>query len=205
MNDVFSKVMKKFLDEGNIIDGSIPQIIGCSSINSLKNRGGNKCLFLSGSILKNTIINFYETEGDLKIAENCYIDSYFGIGKGCSVNIKSGTVFNGHAAIKLGESTNLTIGENCLIAPGLYMSTTDWHTIIDIETQERINKAKDISIGNHVWIAQDVKILKGAVIGHDSVIGAGSVVVGHIPSNVVAAGVPARIVKTGITWKRELI
>lgn len=116
-----------------------------------------------------------------------------------------GTVFNGHAVVKLSEQTNVTIGKDCLFASGLYMTTTDWHSIIDIESGKRINPSKSISIGDHVWLAEDVKILKGAMIGHDSIIGAGSVVTGYIPSNVVAVGVPARIIKTGVTWKRELI
>jgi maltose O-acetyltransferase len=46
-----------------------------------------------------------------------------------------------------------------------------------------------------VWIGMGSLVLKGASVGDNSIIGAGSVVVGHIPANVIAAGVPARVVR----------
>jgi len=54
----------------------------------------------------------------------------------------------------------------------------------------------DIVIGNHVWIGANVIVLPSVSVGENCVIGAGSVVATSIPPNSVAAGNPARIIKT---------
>lgn len=52
-----------------------------------------------------------------------------------------------------------------------------------------------IKVGNNVWIGAGSTILAGAEIGDNTVIGAGSVVTRSIPSNVVAVGVPCRVLR----------
>jgi acetyltransferase-like isoleucine patch superfamily enzyme len=52
-----------------------------------------------------------------------------------------------------------------------------------------------IIIGNNVWIGSNSTILPGVVIGDNSIIGAGSVVTKNVPSNVIVAGVPAKVIK----------
>lgn len=197
--------VKDFLQMGNIIEGEMPKVGGGVGIESLKKKSGNKCLFGKENKLKRTTLNFYETGGLFSTGDNCSIDAYFGIGEGCSVIVGDRVVFNGHATIKLAEKTRITIGNDSMFADGLHMTTTDWHSIIDVESGERLNPSKDITIGDRVWVAEDVRILKGVTIGHDSIIGAGSVVTKNVPNNVIVAGNPARIIKTGITWKKELI
>ena len=51
------------------------------------------------------------------------------------------------------------------------------------------------TIGNNVWIGANVTVLPGVSIGSDTVIGAGSVVNHDIPSGVIAAGVPCRVIR----------
>lgn len=69
--------------------------------------------------------------------------------------------------------------------------------------------SKKIVIGSNCWIASNVVICAGAVIGHDCVIGAGSVVTGHIPDGYIAYGVPAKPIRKitdedSIYLKKEL-
>ena len=60
-----------------------------------------------------------------------------------------------------------------------------------------LNKSKGIiNIGNNVWIADNVTLLSGVSIGDGAVIGAGAVVTKDIPAYSVAAGVPAKVIKT---------
>ncbi|WP_375407949.1 acyltransferase, partial [uncultured Methylobacterium sp.] len=68
-------------------------------------------------------------------------------------------------------------------------------------TGDRVNPAADIAIGDHVWAAADVTILRNAVIGRDSIVGMRSVVRDAFPPNVSLAGIPARVVRTGVTWE----
>ena len=52
-----------------------------------------------------------------------------------------------------------------------------------------------IKIGNNVWIGDKVSILKGVTIGDNVIIAANAVVTKDIPSNVVAGGIPAKVIK----------
>ena len=54
---------------------------------------------------------------------------------------------------------------------------------------------KEVIIEENVWIGEKAIVLKGSKIGKNSIIGAGSVVNGVVPENVVFAGNPAREVK----------
>ena len=67
-----------------------------------------------------------------------------------------------------------------------------------LDAQERITGGlipKEIHVGNRVWIGGNTTILAGVTIGDESVIGAGSVVTRDIPSGVVAAGNPCRVLR----------
>ena len=74
------------------------------------------------------------------------------------------------------------------------------------EHGEKVNPAKDVTIGDRVWIGYGATILKGSVIENDSIIGTQSVVTGkHIPEGSIAAGNPVKILKQGFHWGREKI
>lgn len=59
---------------------------------------------------------------------------------------------------------------------------------------------RPVSIGDHVWIGAGVTVL-GAAIGDGAVVGAGSVVVSDVPSKVLVAGNPARIIGKNVSFK----
>lgn len=63
--------------------------------------------------------------------------------------------------------------------------------------------ARPIVIGNDVWIGAGSTILAGVTIGDHTVIGAGSVVKHDIPANVVAVGVPCRVMRQITEADRE--
>jgi acetyltransferase-like isoleucine patch superfamily enzyme len=84
------------------------------------------------------------------------------------------------------------------------MNTSDFHSIIDKNTNLRINIPQNIIIHDNVWIGFNTRINKGAVIGEHSVVATAAIVPGkHYHSNVILAGVPAKIIKENITWSRE--
>jgi acetyltransferase-like isoleucine patch superfamily enzyme len=86
-----------------------------------------------------------------------------------------GQLFNGHFNFMLHEPSAIKIGSDCLWGSGELL-TSDCHSILDLSTKARINPAKDITIGNRVWLGAPVKVLKGATIGNDTVIASGSIV-----------------------------
>lgn len=89
-------------------------------------------------------------------------------------------------------SQNVTIGKNVRISPYTLILDDDFHKIDD---HFGIGKKMEITIGDNVWIASKVTILKGVNIGEGAVIAAGAVVTKDVPPYTVAAGVPAKIIK----------
>lgn len=102
------------------------------------------------------------------------------------------------------ENVHITLGANCMLSEDIIIRTSDSHLIYDINTKERINNAKSVIIGNHVWMAARVAILKGCTIGDDSIIGVGSIVTHDIPANVIAAGIPAKVKRENVNWNKDL-
>lgn len=61
-----------------------------------------------------------------------------------------------------------------------------------------------ITLGNHVWVGQGARILKGANIGSGSVVGMSAIVTrGDYPEAAVIVGNPAKVVRTNIRWERQ--
>lgn len=76
---------------------------------------------------------------------------------------------------------------------------------MDIEG-ERINFAKDIWIGDHVWAGQQVIVLKGAYIADESIIGTRALVTGKkFNEGVVLAGAPAKVIKENVSWDHRIL
>ena len=140
---------------------------------------------------------------------------------GKKVQFSGGSVWfeDHHCIIEIGENTTIesahlaitepnkkiTIGNDCMFSSHIEFRTGDSHSILDTVTNERINYAQNIEVGNHVWIGAHTIILKGVNIGNNSIIGTKSIVTKDIPSNVIAAGVPAKALKNNIDWVRERI
>ncbi len=92
----------------------------------------------------------------------------------------------------------IEIGEGAMVAANVVIMDSDFHQQWppgDRWTPTATEEIEPVSIGRHVWIGVGSIILKGVTIGDNSIIGAGSVVTGPIPSNVIAAGVPARVLR----------
>ncbi len=120
------------------------------------------------------------------------------IGKDFSVTSKCEVVMRPE------PNLSLKIGNDCMFATNILLRPTDGHMIVDKETGDILNYGKDIEIGNHVWVAKDVTILKGAKIADNCVIGLGSVVTKPcLEPYSIYAGSPAKFIKTGIDWDRE--
>ena len=95
--------------------------------------------------------------------------------------------------VRISAAQSITIGDNVMLAANVYVSDSDWHGIYNRIRPFRCNKP--VVIENNVWLGERVIVNKGVTIGENSVIGAGSVVTKDIPANVIAAGNPARIIK----------
>ncbi len=95
--------------------------------------------------------------------------------------------------VRISSAVDITIADNCMIANGVYITDSDWHGIYD---RVSYGTASPVNIEKNVWIGDSAFVFKGVTIGENSIIGAGAIVVDSVPPNCVAAGNPARVVKT---------
>lgn len=104
----------------------------------------------------------------------------------------------------MGRNNFIRIGDDCMLSENIDIWNTDSHHIIN-ENGNVINKNKPIIIGNHVWIGKNCSILKGVIVGDNSIIGMSSVVTKNVDKNSIYVGNPAKKVKEGINWTRDYL
>ncbi|MGL4798196.1 MAG: sugar O-acetyltransferase [Cellulosilyticaceae bacterium] len=109
-------------------------------------------------------------------------------------NIEIGNNFYANHNLIILDDAKVTIGNYVFIGPdcGIY---TAGHPIDVEQRNEGLEYAYPVTIGNNVWIGGGVKIVPGVTIGDNTIIGAGSVVTKDVPSNVIAAGNPCKVIR----------
>jgi len=125
------------------------------------------------------------------------------IGKNCKIGDN----------VHLVASTNVIIGDDCLMASKIFISDTnhgdyshkEQMTSPLIAPDDRPLYTAEVRIGDRVWIGENVVILPGVSIGNGVIIGANSVVNRDVPENSIVAGSPARVIKTWNDEKKEWI
>ena len=127
-----------------------------------------------------------------EVGKNVWIEPDFKCEFGKNIKIEDDVYINFGCVIL--DCAEVTIRSHTLIGPnvGLYAAN---HSI---DALERINGGcygKPIHIGKNVWLGGDVKVLPGVSIGDNTIIGTGSIVTKDIPSNVVAAGNPCKVIR----------
>lgn len=90
----------------------------------------------------------------------------------------------------------ITLGNNVHITNGVKFLTHDGGTLLFRDKIPDLEITKPITVGDNVYIGNDVIILPGVSIGNNVIIGAGAVVSRNIPDNSLAVGVPAKVIKT---------
>lgn len=123
------------------------------------------------------------------------------IGRGCKIRAHEGEVEIG-AKSALGQECTISafqhvsIGRECVIADRVMLIDFD-HGVSETERPIRrqgIYK-RDVRVGNNVWLGYGACVLRGVTIGDNSVLGTYGVATKDIPANVVAGGLPARVLR----------
>lgn len=100
------------------------------------------------------------------------------------------------------EGAAIHVGDDVMFASENQLRCDDGHPIFDVRSGKRINVARDISIGAHVWVGWGAVVLGGTTVGAGTVLGMGSIVKGTFPNNCVVAGTPARVLRRDVAWER---
>lgn len=168
---------------------------------SINCHGKNNSIIIRGKLVKchihiNGDNNLIIINEDTQITEGSFSLS----GNDNKIIIGKNTIMAGSIELACLEGTSIKIGENCLFSSRIFFRTGDSHSILNLQG-ERLNPSKDIDIRNHVWLCQNVTVLKGVIIASDNIIGYGSIVSSNVlESNCIIAGAPAKIIKRDITW-----
>ena len=112
--------------------------------------------------------------------------------------------------VHIAAAEQVKIGDNCLFASHIFVSdcshgdTTHSAPVQHPELRPLISKPT--TIGDNVWVGENVSILMGATIGTGCIVGANSVVNKEFPDYCIIAGTPARIIKrydfSSLEWVR---
>lgn len=112
------------------------------------------------------------------------------------VNFKDPSKVRIYGSVDWGsEPWIISIGNNVYITEGSKFITHDGGVLLFRDRVPDLEITKPISIGDNVYLGNNVTILPGVHIGNNVVIGAGAIVTKDIPDNTVAAGIPARVIK----------
>ena len=129
---------------------------------------------------------FGHLEDDAVIVPPFYCD------KGTQIYI--GKHFYANTGLLILDEADVRIGNHVFIAPRVCIYTAS-HPIDAGVRRKDLEVAKGVTIGDDVWIGGNVVINPGVTIGSGVVIGSGSVVTKDIPSGVIAAGNPSRVIR----------
>lgn len=189
------KILKNFhfINKGKfILDHNTKLILGKNSKINVSD-----LLMLSGNSLSNN-----KRSSILRMDKNAQLNVY---GKFCFYYGADIILFEG-AELNLGNSfinsdckirchKSITIGDGCAISHDFTVMDSNAHKL----NGDKGTKA--VRIGNDVWIGTRVTVLPGVTIGDGAVIAAGAVVTKDVPAKSLVGGVPARIIKSDVTWE----
>lgn len=153
----------------------------------LRNCSYGKFVSVNGSPL-------IQADGKITLGDHIAIWSVFERTKllvhtGASLTVGSRSRINGaHISVKKA----MVIGKNVRIGPYTLIMDSDFHDVYD---RGRGGKAGEVHIGDDVWIASKVTILKGVKIGTGAIVCAGAVVTKDVAPFSMVGGVPARLIK----------
>lgn len=184
---------------------SIPQ--KCNIMFSGKN---NHIIFKNNMVCRSELtINCFGDDNKVIFYDNVYIGrpdmkSEISVYNGSTCKIGKDTDIQ-QCTIIVNEGGRVEIGKNCMLSYDITIRQSDFHPIYDNVSKKRINKSKDIIVGDCVWLGERSSILAGANIGAGSVVGFGTITSSCFPNNVLIAGSPAKILRNNISWSKEKI
>lgn len=135
-----------------------------------------------GRLLIGNRVRFYSTIATLEVD----------VGAGGLLEIGDNVLVNYGSSI--GATKLVRIGNGCNIGTHVMLIDNSFHQL-EPERRNEVPEPAPVILEDNVWLAARTIVLPGVTIGRNSVIGAGSVVTRDIPANVLAAGVPAKVIR----------
>lgn len=115
------------------------------------------------------------------------------VGRGATLSIGRSSFINHGTSIAALE--RVEIGESATIGPHCMILDNDFHRLEPSRRQE-LPPSRPVVLEKNVWLGARVIVLAGVTIGENTVVAAGSVVSRNLPPNVLAGGMPARVIRS---------
>jgi acetyltransferase-like isoleucine patch superfamily enzyme len=166
----------------------------------------NSIIIKKNTVLKGCFFNIYGNNSTIVIEENSFMEGVtFHIEDNCGKIVIGSNTFIGASQLAVTENFSvIKVGNDCMISSNVIIRTGDSHSILD-ENHTRINKAESVTIGNHCWLSEGVRIMKGVILSSDVIVGTNSIVTKSFPSNVLVAGNPGKVIKNDVNWSKERV
>jgi acetyltransferase-like isoleucine patch superfamily enzyme len=123
------------------------------------------------------------------------------IGDGSKIRVHEGEVSIGAKTVMGQECTisayqHVQIGRECIVADRVMLIDFD-HGVVEVERPIRLQGIykRDVRVGHNVWIGYGACILRGVLVGDNSIVGTSTVVTRDVPENAVVGGSPARVIR----------
>ena len=163
-----------------------------------------------GLIVYGRPITRLSEKGTISLGENCVLCSKSEACFACVNHPVIQALLRPVAELRIGDDTGISggsfcaaksirIGKRCLIGANALVTDCDFHAVKPEERRYNSNPddigCAPVVIEDNVWLGANVTVLKGVRIGENTVVAAGSVVADSLPPNVVAGGVPAKVIR----------
>lgn len=166
----------------------------------------NSKVVINNTILRDCTFFLFDDGCLVDIGDGCRIKKlkFYCEDTASSITISKNTTIGG-GEFAATEGVSITIGSDCMFSEDVEIRNGDSHSITSLTTPPvRLNKAKDVVIGNHVWVAAHTRILKGATLPDNCVLANSSVLSSaFVEKNAIYGGIPAKLLKSGINWNRN--
>ena len=116
------------------------------------------------------------------------------IARRASVVLGGGSFINANCLLI--ANTSVTLGQRCSVAWRSTIMDADYHLVAGNRS-----RSTPVEIGSDVWVGAESIIMQGTSIGSGSVVAARSVVRGDFPDRSLVAGLPARVLRSDVTWE----
>ena len=174
--------------------------------NKIQFKGDNNKVYIEkGAVLKGTTIRITGSNCLVKLKKHSYVSEaeIFIEDKNCIVEVGESTFIGRRTHLACTEdNSNLIIGNQCMISASCQIRTGDSHSVVDMGGT-RLNPAASVIIGNHCWLGEGCKVLKGVCLSENTIVSTGAIVTQSFGSNCLLAGVPAKVIRTDISWDEK--
>lgn len=142
-------------------------------------------------------------DAKLTIGRNCVIhDASFAVGAGGGIiKIGAGTVFGKRFRALVAKGVSITVGNGCCFEDDVQISSARGKTVFNVLSEEVLNPASNISLGDRVLVNNRSCIWAGAAIGANSIIDWDTHVAAGFPAHSLISGNPAALVQAGMDWR----